>query len=71
MLKYYDFVKKILIGPFWVGSMNVPRSLKTKWNKKNFKLGQKLFLSLKSYMTLLYLLIIHVVLSKFDTLTAT
>jgi hypothetical protein len=51
--------------------MMVPHSLKTKWNKKIFKLGQNFYLFLKSYMTLLYLLIINVVLSKFDPLTVT
>ncbi len=53
------------------GSMIVTHSLKIKWNKKNFKLGQNIYLFLKLYMTLLYLLIIYVVLSKFDPLTVT
>jgi hypothetical protein len=40
------------------GAMIVPRNLKTKRNKKFIKIGQHFFLFLKSYMTLLYLLII-------------
>ncbi len=47
----------------------IPRSLKTTRNEKNFKDRPKIFLFLKSYMTLRYLLIIDF--SKFDPLTAT
>ncbi len=50
------------------GATIIPRSLETKWNKKNFKIGQNFFLFLKSYMTLKYLLIIDF--PKFDPLTA-
>jgi hypothetical protein len=45
----------------------IPRSLKTKRNQKKFQDGPKKFLFLKSYMTLLYLLIIDF--PKFDPLT--
>jgi hypothetical protein len=47
--------------------MIVPRSLKTKGNKKNFKIGQIFFF--KSLMKTLYLL--KIVFPKFDPLTAT
>ncbi len=49
-------------------SYDYSRSLKTKWNKKKFQDGPKFCIFLKSYMTLLYLLIIDF--PKFDPLTA-
>jgi hypothetical protein len=49
--------------------MIVPRSLKIKRNIQFFKLGQIFYLILKSYLTVLYLLIIEF--PKFDLLTAT
>jgi hypothetical protein len=51
------------------GATIVPHSLKTKWNEKNFPNRPNLFLFFKSYMTLLYLLIIDF--PKFDPLTIT
>ncbi len=48
------------------GASIVPRSLKTMRNPKNFQVSSKVFL--KSYMTLLYSLIIDF--PKFDPLTA-
>jgi hypothetical protein len=50
------------------GATIIPRSLKTTRNEKFFKIGQKIFLFFKSYMTLKYLLIIDF--PKFDPLTA-
>ncbi len=51
------------------GATIVPRSLKTKQNKKNFKIGQIYFLFFKSYVTLLYLQLIDF--PKLDPLTVT
>ncbi len=51
------------------GATIIPRSLKTKRNEKNFQERPKIFLFLKSYMTLKYLLIIDF--PKFDPLTGT
>ncbi len=51
------------------GAMIITRSPKTKLNKQNFKIGQIFYVSLKSYITLFYLLIIDF--PKFDPLTAT
>jgi hypothetical protein len=48
------------------GATIIPRSLKTTWNEKNFKIGQKNFFK-KSYSTLKYLLIIDFPI--FDPLT--
>ncbi len=47
----------------------IPRSLKNTRKEKIFKIGQKKFLFLKSYLTLKYLLIIDF--PKLDRLTAT
>ena len=51
------------------GATIIPRSLKTTRNEKNFQDRPNIFLFLKSYMTLYYLLIIDF--PKFDPLTAT
>ncbi len=50
------------------GATIIPRSLKTTRNAKIFQNRPKYFLFFKSYMTLLYLLIIDF--PKFDPLTA-
>jgi hypothetical protein len=58
-----------LIGPLW-GELRLFRViLRLRGMKKIFKIGQKVFLFFKSYMTLKYLLIIDF--RKFDPLTAT
>jgi hypothetical protein len=51
------------------GATIVPSSLKTKENKKNFKIGQFFYLFFKSLMNPFYLL--KIVFSKFNPLTAT
>ncbi len=50
------------------GATIIPRSLKTKRNKKKFQDRPKFILFFKSYMTLYYLKIIDF--QKFDPLTA-
>ena len=50
------------------GTTIIPRSLKTTRNEKKFQDRPKNFLFLKSYMSLIYLLIIDF--PKFDPLTA-
>ena len=50
------------------GATIIPRSLKTTRNEKKFQDRPKIFLFLKSYMTLKYFLIIDF--PKFDPLTA-
>ena len=57
-----------MIGPLW-GELRLFRVvLRLRGMKKIFKIGQKIFYFLKSYITLKYLLIIDF--PKFDPLTA-
>ncbi len=59
-------MKKIFDWTTMGGASIIPRSLKTTRNEKNFQGRPKMFLFLKSYMTLKYLLIIDF--PKFDPL---
>ncbi len=59
-----NFFDSTIIG----GASIIPRSLKTTRNEKFFQDRPKIFLFLKSYMILKYLLIIDF--PKFDPLTA-